>query len=98
MHTPRRQFLIACGLAPFAAALAGIAKAAEPACGGEVPLSQKNRRRTLGYLEESTQPQRRCGLCTYFTAGEGGCGTCQMLSGGAVNANGVCNYFVARPR
>jgi hypothetical protein len=61
-------------------------------------MSQKNRRHALGYIEASGEPQRRCGLCTFFSGSDGGCGTCQMLSGGPVSAQGVCNSFVAKPR
>jgi hypothetical protein len=97
MHTTKRYFLIAGALAPLAAALAGTAKAAEPSCGADLSLSQKNRRRALGYADVSSDPKRRCSLCTYFTAGDGGCGGCQMQGGSSVNASGTCNFFVAKP-
>jgi len=84
------------GLAPLALCLAGRAGAAEAHCGGDLPMSQKNRRSALGYVEASTDPQRRCGHCTFFTGGDSGCGACQMLSGAQVSAQGVCNSFVVR--
>jgi hypothetical protein len=98
MSMPRRRFIAACCLVPVGAVLAQAAVAADAACGGAMSLSQRNRRRALNYLDVSADPARHCGLCTYFTAGEGGCGACQMLSGGAVNATGVCNSFTAKAR
>jgi len=88
----RRKLLILGSLLPMA--LPGIV-AAEPTCGGALSMSQKNRRRALGYLDVSNDPKRRCGLCSYFSEAEPGCGKCQMLSGGAVTNNSVCNSFVA---
>jgi len=96
MRTTKRGFLIASCLAPLAAVLAPSAKAAETACGADLSLSQKNRRRALGYVDASPDPKTKCSLCTYYTPGEGGCGTCQMQGGGAVSAGGLCKFFVAK--
>jgi hypothetical protein len=100
MRNSRRDFLALAGMAPIALLAAKGAQAAEvcydPAA---LPLSQKNRRRGLGYLEASPEPaKRRCGICVFFTptAGKEGCGNCQMLSGGPVNAGGVCNSFAPK--
>lgn len=62
----------------------------------KLPFTQKSRRRALGYVDTSKEPARRCGLCAFFTAAGPGCGTCQMLSGGPVDAVGVCNSFAAK--
>lgn len=106
MKRNRRDFLALAGLAPLVAitARSGIAGAqAGPAPGGacadpaSLPLTQKNRRRGLGYVEPSADPKKRCGLCAFFTPGQGDCGTCQMLSGGAVSAQAVCNSFAPKP-
>ena len=100
MDQNRRRFLALTGLAPLA--LAGIARAGaqqtaalcyDPAA---LPLSQKSRRRSLGYLEASADAKKRCGACAFFTAAAAGCGTCTMLSGGAVNAGAVCNSYAAK--
>ena len=96
MRSTRRIFVAAAVLAPLAA-LAGPATAADARCGGELPLSQKNRRRALSYVEPSGDAKRRCGLCTYFSAEAGPCGACQMLSGNLVSQDGLCNAFVPRP-
>lgn len=95
MLTTRRAFVILGCLSPFAAVSPAFA---EPACGGNLNLSQQNRRRALGYVDLSNVEDKQCGKCTYFMAGEGGCGTCQMLSGSGVSAGGVCNSFVLGPR
>jgi hypothetical protein len=97
MQGTRRKFI---GGAVLAALLPSMARAAaaEPNCGGELPLSQRNRRRALGYVDVSEDGRRQCGLCTYFAGTEGGCGACQMLSGSSVNARGACNSFVPAQR
>ncbi|WP_395336746.1 high-potential iron-sulfur protein [Novosphingobium sp. BL-8H] len=61
-----------------------------------LPLSQRSRRRALGYTSPSNDPQKHCSLCAFFTAGAGACGTCQMLSGGAVEATAVCTSFTKK--
>lgn len=66
---------------------------ADPA---SLPYTQKSRRRAVGYVDKAAGPARRCSLCAFFTAGEGSCGTCQMLSGGPVDAGGVCNSFAPK--
>ncbi|MCB2076272.1 MAG: high-potential iron-sulfur protein [Novosphingobium sp.] len=91
---PDRRSLLAIGLlAPFV--LTHTAKA-QTTCVGSLSMSDRNRRRALGYVEASKSRDRRCGLCTFFTATEGACGTCQMLSGQPVDAAAVCNSFVVK--
>ena len=98
MNKSRRNFVILAGLAPLAFA-AGRGFAAEPAAcydPAALPLSQKNRRRSLGYTDASPDPKKRCGGCAFFTTAEGSCGTCQLLTGGPVNAGAVCNSFAPK--
>lgn len=98
MNQSRRNFVIFAGLAPVAL-VAGRAFAAEPAVcydPATLPLSQKNRRRSLGYVDASADPKKHCGGCAFFTATQGSCGTCQLLTGGPVNAGGVCNSFAPK--
>jgi len=52
-------------------------------------------RQSLHYVATATDPQRRCQNCTLYTAGQGGCGTCQAFAG-PVSAEGSCDSFVAR--
>lgn len=100
MDTTRRQFLVLAGLAPVVLVATPGAKAAAPACFDftALSLSQKSRRRSLGYVEPSTDAKRHCGACSFFagSATQAGCGTCLVLSGGPVSATGVCNSFAAK--
>jgi len=100
MQHDRRTFLSLAGLVPLALLAGNPARAAEagacPADPASLPATQKNRRRSIGYVEPSADPARRCGLCSFFTAGEGGCGACQLLGGGTVSPAGVCGSFAAK--
>ena len=77
---------------------AGSAKEAAPACVNPdtLPASQKGMRRSLGFELVSTDPKKHCGACSFFTGTVAGCGTCQLLSGGAVAATSVCASFSAK--
>lgn len=99
MDRTRRQFLAVAGLAPIVAITAGIARAAVPVCydPAAINLSQRNRRRAISFVEQSSDPARQCGLCAFFHAQNGGCGTCDMLGGGQVTARGVCTAFAKKP-
>jgi hypothetical protein len=100
MTIDRRSFLaLTVGSVPLALLVAGGAKAQAPTCydPAALPLSQKNRRRSLGYAEASSDPARHCSACSFFTAGDAGCGTCGLL-GGPVNAGGVCSSFAPRAK
>ena len=99
MDHNRRKLIKSLGIASLTLAAAPKVLAAAPICfdPAALPLSQKNRRRGLGYVDVSTDPKRRCGACAFFTAAQTGCGTCQMLSGGPVSAGSVCNSFAPKP-
>ena len=98
----RRGVLAAVATAPLVMLLAfgGGAQAAAVGCVDmdALPPSQKSLRRTLGFQVQSSDPNKRCGLCTFFTASPGaaGCGQCALLSGGAVNATSVCKSWTAK--
>ena len=97
MTATRRNFLALAGSAPFAAlALGSAAQAAVCYDPNTLPLTQKNRRRSLGYVPVSTDPVKKCAGCAYFTATEPGCGKCTLMSGGPVDAPGVCRSFAPR--
>jgi len=80
-------------LAPEAWAQGSAEACYDPA---KLAFTQKSRRRALGYIEASNDPARRCGGCAFFTGTTAGCGTCQMLSAGPVDAAGVCNSFASK--
>jgi hypothetical protein len=100
MTIDRRRFLtLAATTAPLAALTIGIgsALAETAACydPAALPFSQKTRRRSLGYVEASTDPAKHCSACSFFTAAAAGCGTCGLLNG-PVNAGAVCSSFAPR--
>jgi hypothetical protein len=102
MTSNRRRFLsMAAGGIPFA--LAGLAFGSTAARAATcydpelLPRSQKNRRRGLGFEEQSPDPARECRGCAFFTPGEeDGCGECMMLDY-TVSASGTCTSFTPRP-
>ncbi|WP_395395547.1 high-potential iron-sulfur protein [Novosphingobium sp. BL-8A] len=103
MTGTRRHFLrqatgitVAASAGLFAARLG--AQSNGPACydPAALPFTQKSRRRALGYVDASPDATRHCSLCAFFTAAAAGCGTCQMLTGGPVNAGALCNSFAPK--
>lgn len=100
MSMSRRSLLGIASMAPLAVLWAANARAqGGAACydPATLPLSQRNRRRAIGYLEVSNQAGKACATCAFFAAGgPAGCGTCQMLSGGQVNARALCDSFAAK--
>lgn len=99
MDSHRRRFLAFAAAAPLAALTIGRARAQTATCydPAALPLSQKNRRRSLGYVEVSADPAKRCAGCVFFTAGADGCGTCGLLNG-PVSAGAVCASFAPRAK
>ncbi|HEX7855148.1 MAG TPA: high-potential iron-sulfur protein [Sphingobium sp.] len=78
--------------------LAGAASA-EEGCPGLLGLSasQVSMRKSLGFKAPSPDANKRCGLCTFFTAASSAdCGKCALLSGGAVPATGVCDSWAKK--
>ena len=101
MDSSRRRFLTLAGLAPLALTVApGASAAGNAACydPNTLPLNQKSRRRSMEYVEASTDPAKTCGGCAFFVAGQGGCGTCQLLTGGPVQAGAVCSSFAPKAK
>jgi hypothetical protein len=110
MRSSRREFLVFMGIAPATLIAAkspkpenntarnALAKPADTACydPATLPLSQKNSRRAIGFMEISDNPKKSCGQCAFFTAGQGACGSCQLLTGGRVTSAGLCTSFAAK--
>jgi|SRR5579871_2946375 len=78
--------------------LGGATSAAAPACFDLNALSTSDRgmRDSLGFKPQSPDPKKRCGLCSFFTAGSGECGACALLNGGPVAATSVCDSWAAK--
>lgn len=97
MEKSRRDILALAGMAPLMI-LAGRAAAADTVCydPASLSLAQKNLRRSVAFVETSTDPKRHCGLCAFFTASKGICGTCQIMSGNPVTVAGVCTSFAPK--
>jgi hypothetical protein len=96
----RRSLFALFAAAPvIAAGLASTAQAQEAsACVDLDNLStgQKGMRRSLGFKLQSTDPNKHCSSCTFFSAPSGGCGKCQLLSGGPVAENSVCDSWAKK--
>ena len=101
MSESRRRFLALAGLAPVAllGARQGFAQSA-PACYdlNKLPLSQKSLRRSMDFVDPSPDAAKRCGTCAFFMATQGGCGTCQILSGGPVAQSAYCTSYAPKPK
>lgn len=98
MPSSRRKVLALAALALIARAPSAAAEGAACYDPDALPLSQKSRRRSLGYVELSSDPARRCGACSFFTAASPDCGACAMLGGGPVKAGAVCRSFAPKAR
>ena len=101
MNQTRRRILAAAGLAPIALLGARQALAqAEPggACYdlAKLPLSQRNMRRSVSFVDPAPDATKRCGTCAFFVATQGSCGTCQIFSGGPTAASAYCTSYAPK--
>jgi len=106
MNAARRALLRGALAAPWVLLGVGVARAAAPAKGtaagkcvnlADLPDSQQSLRQSVNFHLTSPEPdKRRCELCAFFTATEGGCGQCQLFSGGPVASVSVCDSFAAK--
>ena len=57
--------------------------------------AEESVRRTLKYTETAPDPAKTCSGCEFYHAPEvaGGCGTCEMFGGKAVNPGGYCDSY-----
>lgn len=101
MIASRRRFLsltarsLSLGLA-FGLPLGAAARAGSCPANDSLSLSQKNRRRSLGFKEVAPDPKLACRGCAFFTLGkEEGCGQCAMLEY-TVEAGATCASFTPR--
>lgn len=98
MSVSRRSLLGTLALIPLAATGALAADGANSCYDpSALPASQRSRRRSLGFREQSGDPAKRCGTCAFFTSSSAGCGKCALLTGGPVTAQSVCNSWARKP-
>ena len=58
--------------------------------------AERTTRRVQEYTDQSTQPDRLCASCRYYTPGPTGeCGACQVIRG-PIHRDGYCNLWTAR--
>lgn len=62
-----------------------------------LPASQKGMRRSLNFKVVSPDPAKMCGGCAFYFQPSGNCGKCQLLTGGPVAANSVCDSWAKKP-
>jgi len=99
MNENRRRFIALAGLAPVAILGARHAFAqTTPGCfdPNKLSLAQKNMRRSVSYVDPAPDPAKRCGTCAFFMAKQGGCGSCQILSGGPVAQSAYCTSYAPK--
>ena len=97
-HSPPGATRRALLLFAVGAPAAGLAASAQAACVNPdaLPSSQKSMRSSLGFQMVSDDAKRRCGGCAFYTAADGACGKCALLSNGAVPAEGRCDSWAAK--
>lgn len=62
----------------------------------KLTLGQRSQRRSLGYVDPSADPKKRCRTCAFFTGTAGGCGTCQLMTGAPVGAAALCRSYAPK--
>jgi hypothetical protein len=85
------------GLVFLAAASQG-AKAADNAVCVDLEhldAGQRSIRESLNYVEEAADQSMSCQHCGFYTATEGGCGTC-IIFNGVANGRGYCESWSAK--
>lgn len=98
MDKSRRTFLAFAAVTPFAVLASGRALAADSSCynPAALPSAQKSMRDSLEFKGVSNDPKRHCSLCAFYKETAPGCGTCELLTGGPVSANSVCDSWAAK--
>lgn len=99
MNYSRRRVLRAAAAAPVLLVLSRTAAGADSAkCFDldSMPAGERSLRTSLGFKSQSSDGNKRCGTCAFFTASAGDCGKCTLLSGGAVASTSVCDSWAAK--
>jgi hypothetical protein len=59
--------------------------------------SEQSLRKSMNYAEKAPDATKTCSVCSFFTPGEGACGTCEIFTGGPANGGGHCDSWAAKP-
>ena len=96
MHDPTRRLLLrrALQLTTALAAAPALLRSAQAADSCVDPQSE-SLRASLHYASVSPVANQNCGACGFFTASQGGCGNCVIMSG-PVDATGHCDSWSAK--
>jgi len=98
LNHSRRRVLQAAAAAPVILLSGAALAASSAACFdlNSMPADEKSLRTSLGFKAQSTDSNKRCGICAFFTASTGDCGKCTLLSGGPVAATSVCDSWASK--
>lgn len=77
----------------LAASAASAAVCIDPA---NITESDRSLREALGFKLHAPDATRQCHTCAFFEAAGEGCGRCQMLSGGPVLPDSVCDSWAKK--
>ena len=98
MNHSRRRVLQAAAAAPVILLGGTVLAASSAACFDldSMPAGDKSLRTSLGFKAQSTDSNKRCGTCAFFTPSAGDCGKCTLLSGGPVSLTSVCDSWAGK--
>ncbi len=93
----RRRLLTQIAQISIGVVLVSSANAEDASCADLKKLSsdEVTARNSLHWTTKSTQPDKVCSGCNFFTATAGECGSCTIL-GGATYATGYCDSWTAK--
>lgn len=95
-YVPRRRVLgIILAAVPVLAA-ATAARAAVCLDMNSLPSSDKSLRASLNFKMHSTDAKKQCRACAFFETAGDNCGRCQLLSGGPVLVDSICDSWAAK--
>lgn len=93
----RMAQICAGGVLAVSAGAAGAADSTDTACVDLKAMSADEvaSRNSLHWTAMSTQADKSCAKCNFFSATSGGCGACMIL-GGPTYATGYCDSWTAK--
>ena len=93
----RRRLLVRMAQICVGSVVAASADAADTECVDlkAMGASEVASRNSLHWTAMSTQADKKCAMCNFFSATTGGCGSCVIL-GGPTYATGYCDSWTAK--